>query len=653
MSKMAQSGFVMVSLGALVALSLFNAAQLHNLESVVIDNQKQLTELKKGVRVVGGSAGAARPGTTGVSGGYVASEQEVEALKDPANLLVPRPRDFVNAETVHYGGTFKRILGSDPMGLNPHIATGADNAEFNQYMGDYLAWPVFEDESQSTYFPMLATKITSPDDGKTYRIELRKGVLWHLPTVDWASGRYDWLKSDRPDGRHEFTADDYKFVYDMIENTQVAGRISSLRPYFDSLKEVRVIDRYTFEVEFTERIYTNFSIIIGINPSPRWLYMYDEDGNKFDEATWGLKVNEHWYNQKGIGTGPYRFVRWEPGVVLELEANLEYWGGRPSFDRVQMKRVADQNSWPRKLKAGEVDLTRLQPEQYATEIKGKQPGEYLGNEHIQFKMQDTLGYFYLGWNLDKPLFSDKRVRQALSMALNRFDIVDNVFHGLGEVTSGPFAHQVPCYDKSIEPLPFDLEASKALLEQAGWTDTDGDGIRDKVIDGQKTDFSFTFLIYGSSNEWATLAEVYREDLLSIGVKMVPSAVEWSTMLKKMEEREFDVYSGAWVLSMPTDLMQIWHSSEADKAKSSNRIGFRNKEADRIAEALRVTFDQDERTKLCHQFHAVVHEEQPYTFIYQRKRPVLYWDHLNEPEFEIQYPHRNLRHFSFRQEPARP
>ena len=651
MSKMAQSGFVMISLGALVGLGLFNAAQLHNLESVVIDNHKQLQELQKGVKVVGGSLGGGGASGSTAGGGWTPSAQEAEALADPANLLVPRPRGFVDADKVYQGGTLKRIIGSDPRGLNPHIASGSDNAEYNIYMGDYLAWPSFDD--QTKYFPMLATKVTSPDDGKTYRVELRKGVLWHLPTVDWASGRYDWLKSDRPDGRHEFTADDYKFVFDMLQNNQVAGRISSLRPYFDTLKEFRVIDRYTFEVEFSERIYTNLSIVLGLNPSPRWLYMFDEDGNRFDEATWGLKVNEHWYNQKGIGTGPYRFVRWEPGVVIELEANDEYWGGRPAFDQVQMKLVNDQNAWPRKLKAGEVDITRFQPEQYATEIKDNTTGVYLGNEHIRYKMQDTLGYFYLGWNLDKPMFADKRVRKALTMALNRFDIVDNVFHGLGEVTSGPFGQQTPCYDASIAPHPFDLDQARALLEEAGWSDTDGDGIRDKVIDGQKTDFSFTFLIYGSSNEWATLAEVYREDLLSIGVKMVPSAVEWSTMLKKMDEHEFDVYSGAWVLSMPTDLMQIWHSSEADKPKSSNRIGFRNAEADAIAEKLRVTFDSKARTELCHQFHALVHEEQPYTFIYQRRRPVLYWDHMNEPEFEMQYPHRNIRHYSFLQEPARP
>jgi ABC-type transport system substrate-binding protein len=644
---MAQSGFVMVSLGVILGVSVFNAVQLDNLESISIENQKRISAIEKNGVTVSGMV----PGAGGAAASADGCDQECEALKDPANILVPRPRDWVTASKIARGHTLRTKEGSDPRGLNPYIATGADATKFNGYVSDQLAWPHFDDPT--AYFPQLAVKVTTPDNGLTYRVELREGVYWHLPTVDWDGDQYQWLKGEGPGGRHELTSDDFKFVFDMFDNQQVAGRISSLRPYIDTLKEVRVIDRYTFEVEFGERIYTNQSIVLSLMPSPRWLYMFDEDGNQYDDATWGLKINEHWYNQKAIGVGPYRFVEWESGVKIELEANQLYWDGPPPFDRVLSTIVKDQNAWPRKLKAAELDITQLQPEQYATEIKDNKTGVYLGNENIKHDVHDTLGYFYLGWNMDKPKFADKRVRQALTMAFNRQGIVENIFHGLGEVNSGPFAMQTACYNKAIEPWPFDLEAAKAKLSEAGWSDSDGDGVIDRMVDGEKVDFTFTLLIYGSSNEYATLAEVYREDLLSIGIKMIPSAVEWSTMLKKMDEREFDVYTGAWVLSLPTDLMQLWHSKEADKSKSSNRIGFRNADADRIAEALRVEFDTDKRTELCHEFHALLHEEQPYTFIYQRQRPVLYWNHMNPPEYELQYPHRNIRHFSFQSEPTRP
>jgi ABC-type transport system substrate-binding protein len=649
MTHPARSGFVMVSLGALVALGLFNTAQLHNLEALTIENQRQIKALEAGVPVREGGAPAAAAAATQIHR-YVPSPEEAAALADPANLLKPRRKHYINAPSAVRAPLLKRQIAQDPRGLNPYIANGADAAELAFYFNDALAEADFDDPDR--YFPLLALKVTS-DDGLTYRVQLRPGVWWHLPTVDWEGGAFDWLKGEGPDGRHELTADDYLFVFDMLQNEQVAGRISSLRPYFSALKEARSIDRYTFEVQFTEKLYTNLPMLLSLQPAPRWLFRHDPDGQPYDDATWGLKLNEHWYNQKAIGVGRYRFLSWEQGVKIEMEADDRYWGGPVPFDRVQAVMISDQNAWPRKLKAGELDYTQIQPEQYASEIKGNTTGVYLGEPRIKQAVHGESGYFYIGWNLDKPLFADKRVRTALALAFDRPRLLESVFHSLGELTSGPFSQDSDCYDRGVAPLPFDLARARALLDEAGWTDSDGDGVRDKQINGQKVDFAFTLLTYGGSTEYETLASVYREDLLSIGVRMNPSALEWSTMLKKMDERDFDAYTGAWVLSHPVDLMQIWHSAEADKPKSSNRIGFRNPEADRIAEALRSTFDKAERTALCHSFHRLIADEQPYAFFFQRKRAVLYWDHMNNWEFNRENPYRDLRRISFHALPTAP
>ena len=153
-----------------------------------------------------------------------------------------------------------------------------------------------------------------------------------------------------------------------------------------------------------------------------------------------------------------------------------------------------------------------------------------------------------------------------------------------------------------------------------------------VVDGTKVPFAWQFLTYGSSTEWETIANIYREDLLSIGVKMDPIAVEWSTHLKKMEDREFDAVSAAWVPAWEADLMQIWHSQEADRPKSSNRIGFRNKDADRIAEALRREFDLDKRIGLLKELDKIVTGEHhwilEWTAPYER---FVYWDKFGYPD----------------------
>ena len=637
MKQLLNSSFVILCMVGLVGLGMLNTCQLNALEKGIIANQQAIAELAENGVAVAGVA------SNGVGTSAPAFElAEAEALTDPANILAALDRPHYKSKKVAKGGTFRRLIGSDPPSLNPYGSNAADVSELAEYMSRTLASRHIDNPSR--FAPALALKVTTPDEGMSYMVHLRKGVYWHEPKVDWATGRYEWLK-----GKHEVTSDDFKFVFEMIQNPQVAGRIAALRNYFESLERVDVIDRYTFKVVYNERLYMNLPMLLdGLVPMPRWLYMYDEDGHAFDKANWGLKFNEHWYNQKMIGMGPYQFVAWDPGVKLELERNKQYYGERPSFDRIIMHIVKDQNAFPRKLKTGEVDMTRLQPEQYRTEVL-EAKGPPLGNERIKYKDQSTLGYFYLGWNADTPYFGDTRVRQAMTLAFNRKDIIESVFAGLGKLTTGPFAQQNPCYDEGIEPYPFDLALAGEKLDAAGWKDSDGDGVRDKVVNGERIPFEFSMLIYGGSSEYQTLANIYREDLLQVGVKLNPRSVEWSTMLKKMNDREFDVYTGAWVLGWETDLVQLWHSQEADKTKSSNRIGFRNKQADHIADTMRRTFDENERLKLCRDFHKLVHEEQPYTFIYQRSRPVVYWDYMNNPEFSVVSPYRNLNYFSFSEE----
>lgn len=654
MSRSGPNGVVIGALALILVGTLYNAIQINNTEQLGIDNQKKLDEiLKNGVRTSGqagsgGSFSGEMVNNASLMGEGCLTDQAKADQADPTNILSKPSQCRAKGDYVR-GGTLRSVLASDPRGLNPYIANGADVTEYGLLMNDYMAER--DINNPDNWLPRLATSVTTADDGLTYIIKLQEDVYWHKPAVDWDSGNFDWLKGDGPDGRHEFVADDYVFVWDMLQNNQVAGRTASLRNYFEAMDSIEAVDEHTLKVTYNERLYTNLAMLLELAPVPRWLFMYDQDGREYEQATWGLKLNEHWFNQRGIGVGPYKYAAWESGVKLEFEANEMYWGEPPAFDRILRPIVKDQNAFPRKVKAGEIDITSIQPEQYKTVVLDAD-GEILDNEHIQTTKFSTLTYFYMGWNMDDPKFSDKRVRQAMTMSFDRQGIIDSVFHGLGTLHTGPYPKQVACYDKSIEPYPYDIDAAKALLEEAGWTDSDGDGIRDKVIDGQKMDFEFTFLMYGSSTEYETLASIWREALLEVGVKMTPSPVEWSTMLKKMDEREFDVYSGAWVPGWDTDLMQLWHSTEADKPQSSNRIGFRNEEADKIAEELRRTFDEDRRTELCHDFHALVHDEQPYTFFYARERPVLYWDHLNKPQFSLNWPYQDKRYWSFQSEPER-
>ncbi len=644
MKRLMQSGFGVGLLLLIVVIGLLNTAQLHNLEARVAAIETT------GVRTTNGAASTASVAAPVESalGGTVcyASAEDEAALADPANLLKPLkfPEDWPSR--VDPNGTLRRQIASDPPGLNLIASNNAaDLAEIYSYVGSRIGHQA--QWAPDNWSPDLATKVVRSADGLTYDVYLRKGVAWHAPAVNLEDPRYAWLKGD-----HEVVADDFKFTLEVIKNPQVVGRGASLRTYFEAWKDIEVVNDHHFRVHFSEDLYINNSFLLGLHPTPRWLYMHDEDGNVFDEATWGDKQNSHWYNQRGIGTGPYRFVSWEPGVKLAFTRNPSYHLAKclpANFNAVEISVLKDQAAWLRYLASGNLDYTQVQPAQYLSELKDKKP--YLGEEGLELTIHDEASYFYFGWNQTRPMFSDKRVRRALTMALDREGLVKGVFGGLGTVTSGPFDQSNPCYDDSIAPLPYDLDAAAALLDEAGWKDTDGNGLRDKVVDGKKVQFEFTLVMYGASTEYETLGRVYGEALQRIGIKLTPQPLEWAAQLKKTSERDFDAYTGAWAPSWEVDLYQIWHSSEADKPQSSNYVSFRNPEGDRIAEALRKEFDQAKRVELCHQFHALVHEEQPYTFFYQRKRPLVYWSYMNDPLISRVNPYRDLRLFSFADAPG--
>ncbi len=623
-----------MALALLLVLSVIQTCQNDHIEQHVLENQRAIEALRE--------RGVPTQSHTGSHQNVVgSSSEERDALQDPNNILKPNPRPLVVAQKVARGGTLRKATSSDPPGLNPYVShNAADLGALERYMGNHLA--TRQKEDPDVWSPELAIKVTTEDGGASYTITLRKGVKWQKPVVDWESGRFDWLKGD-----HELTSDDFAFVFDILKNAQTSGRVSALRNYYEAFDRYEVLDRYRFKVFWKEKLFTNLASMLDLSPMPRWLYMYDEDGRKFDDATWGLKLNEHWYNQKMIGTGPYRFVEWKPGVKIELARNEAYWGEAPAFDRVVTLILKDQNAPPRRLKAGAIDYSGLAPEQYRT-IVLERKGPILGHKDINLIIQPSLGYFYIGWNMDSPMFGDKRVRQAMTMALDRKSIIDNVFYGLGKLHTGPFAQQSPCYDKSVKPWPYDLRAAASKLEEAGWRDTNKDGIREKTVKGETVPFEFSFVTYGSSTEYQTISNIYREALLQIGVRMNPRPLEWSTMLKKLDEKEFGAFSGGWVLDWDTDLFQLWHSSEADRPKSSNRVGFRNKRADEIAEQLRREFDMTKRAALCHEFHQLLHEEQPYTFIYQRESAILYWDYLNKLEHSLIWPWQDIRYQSFKE-----
>ena len=619
------AAFVVVAL-----LFIFSIRQISHLEKLVLEGNRRAAEIEQSVERLRETIASGVTVTSGQAGEHFAERyfkpQEWEALNAPGNLLQPPPHPMRVPGGVS-GGTLQRAFIADIPTLNPVTSNAADVSELYHYIGDGLAGR--DRDNPEIFVPSLAYRIEANDDFTEFHVWLKEGVRWHTPAVDLDDPQYAWLR-----GTHYVTADDFVFWYEIIQNPQVEAAV--IRNYYAGCEGIEVINDLEFIIRWRESEYTNLSSSLGFGMLPRWLYGHDRDGTPFDETEIGRRFNGHWYDQYAIGTGPYRFVSWDRGGRIRIERNADYHGEAPYIDAIEFRIIGDPTARLNNLRAGDLHYIPIEPTEYRNEIlNGGTPG--FSNGELEHQVYDGPMYRYLGWNADTPYFSDRRVRQAMTLAFNRDLTIEVNMNGLGIPISGPYAINNPAYDQSIEPWPFDLDRAAKLLDDAGWIDNDRDGIREKVVDGAPLPFRFDMVTYGHRPEMIAAMEIYRDDLRRIGVAMNIVPVEWSVMIQRMEDKDFDGFTGGWLLAWETDLYQLWHSSQADEPSSSNRIGFRNREADRIIEAVRKTFDEDERVRLFHEFHRLVHEEQPYTFWFQSRNVGAWTSRLKNVSFSEMRP----------------
>jgi peptide/nickel transport system substrate-binding protein len=239
-------------------------------------------------------------------------------------------------------------------------------------------------------------------------------------------------------------------------------------------------------------------------------------------------------------------------------------------------------------------------------------------------------YAWIGWNQKRPFFRDRRVRKALTMLVDRPGMIGKMMYGLARPTTCHFYWASPSCDPALKPLPFDPVAAAKLLDEAGWKDTDGDGVRDR----EGVAFSFKFMLPASSVNAERMATKMKEDFRRAGIDLAIQKVEWAAYSKRLRTHEFDACTLLWVGDARGDPTQIWHSKSIEGG--SNYISFRNDEADRIMEQARVTFDADKRNEMYRRFGAILHEEQPYTFLHVRPRLSLVSKKLHGVRETLQY-----------------
>jgi peptide/nickel transport system substrate-binding protein len=318
------------------------------------------------------------------------------------------------------------------------------------------------------------------------------------------------------------------------------------------------------------------------------------------------QFNKHPNNRNPVGTGPYKFGKWDSGKEVVLARNDQYWGKKANLDRIVFRIIPDLTAALTALKSGAVDLMpRLQPIQYAQQTSGT-----AFDDQFRKAKYSIPQYYFIGWNEERPFFKDKRVRQALTMLINRDEIISTLRFGLAQRQATAFTLNSPFNDPNIQPLPYDPKRAAALLDEAGWIDHDGDGIRDK--DG--VPFKFEFLGQASSAFTAQLIPILKEEFRKAGIEMNERLLEFTVFVSSTLDHKADAAASAWTSPLDADQYQIFHSSSIAH-RGSNWISFRNDDSDRLLEQARLEFDREKRKQLLWRWQEVINEEQPYTFLF--------------------------------------
>ncbi len=498
---------------------------------------------------------------------------------------------------------------SDPEQLNPLTSSDGTSSEILGFVFEGL---LTREPRTLELRPLIAeSRPAISQDKRIYTFKIRRDVHFQ-------------------DGR-PLTGEDVLFSIKAIKCPLVNAPF--LRVYYNSVVDAQLLDPYTIRFVIKEPYFLNESQLGGITVLPR--HYYDPENLLKDVAVRDLlrepsklpenvkkfadNFNEN-YSRNPMGSGPYKFHGWRTGQDVDLVRDPDYWGnGKPGIDQVYLDRVKyriinNQDAALVTLKSGGLDfIDRLTPVQH---MRGT--GSERFNRQFQKLAYFTPFYSYIGWNNENPIFRDKRVRQALSYLTNRRQILKTVLFGLGELVDGPIYFFRPEYDKSLHSYPYDPKKAMELLTQAGWKDTDGDGVLDKVIDGKRTPFRFEFKSPSGASTGKSVVLVLQDELKRHGIVATIREIDWTIFLDDVKNHKFDAVVMAW--GMPAsepDEYQVWHSSQAAN-RGSNHISYKNARVDKILEDYRREFDPKKRVELYREFQKILNDEQPYTFLFASK-----------------------------------
>lgn len=453
-----------------------------------------------------------------------------------------------------YASTLNLSISSNPSRINPILANDSASSEITGWIFNGL----FKYDKEGKLTTDLAQSYEFLSNTHLI-ITLKKGVLWH--------------------DKKPFTAHDVLFTYSMITSPTIFTSIAS---NFQKVKQVNIIDDYTIEVIYKEPYFKALEIwMVGI--LPKHILQDEKDLMKSS------------FNKRPIGTGPYKLKELKTSSDIQLHVNEDYFESQPNIENINYKFLPDTTTAFLMLKQKSLDVGALTPLQIKRQIDAS------FKENYKIIQRPSFAYTYLGFNLKQKKFKDPNIRKALSLAIDRQELVDILFFGYAQVCTGPFLPGSFAFNEDIGIPQPNIQKAKALLKEAGYDETNP--------------FRFSVVTNTGNETRINAALILQYQLQKIGVEMSIKVMEWQAFLNTIvHPRNFEAVILGWSLSLMPDAYPIWHSSSQKKG-GFNFVGYENKEVDALIEEASKTIDENNLARLYQAIFKKITHDNPYLFLY--------------------------------------
>ena len=448
--------------------------------------------------------------------------------------------------------TLHLSISASPSRINPILSTDSVSTKITRWIFSSLV----------TYDKVANIKV---DLAKSYRFiddttlefKLRKDVFWS-------------------DGE-PFSARDVLFTYNTIISPDIFTPYSS---GFTHIESVEMRDEHTIIVNYKYPYFKALEI---------WMMEILPEHILRDEK----ELMTSSFNRSPIGTGPYMLEKFSVSSDIVLRANPHYFIRKPNIDKLIFHFVPDSSTNFLMLKSRQLDVGGLTPLQLERQIDD----EFKKNFSIYEELAHS--YSYVGLNLTREKFKDKRVREALSLAIDREELVDILYFGHGQVCHGPFMPGTGAFNPTVKSPKQNIKEAKRLLKEAGYD--------------ENNPFEFTLTTNtGSSRGYA--AEILQHQLKKAGIIVHLRVMEWQAFLNTVVlPRNFEAVLMGWSLGLKPDAYSIWHS-ESSKKGGFNFVGYRNERVDMLIKKAEKIVDQERFNETYREIFALIADDNPYLFL---------------------------------------